>query len=135
VVSEHPTIATGIEVDHVTHADVDNSQEALVLLLELLLVKDLNCQNTVFCGSPDMGSVGEHACCSGDIHIKHFIPVWVECFLYDRGRARLLTPNRGDGKWIGKSWAGQFLVQDVTPRDLVDSLKTSLLYKPSAAMT
>ena len=36
------TITTSIEVYNVANANIDDSEEALVLLLELLLIKDLN---------------------------------------------------------------------------------------------
>lgn len=42
------TISIWSKLDHVTDSDVNNTEEALILLLELLLVKDLNGQNAVF---------------------------------------------------------------------------------------
>jgi hypothetical protein len=47
-----PTIPAGIEVYYRPYADIDDAQEALVLLLELLLVKDLNRQNALFVDFP-----------------------------------------------------------------------------------
>jgi hypothetical protein len=37
------TIFTGREINHIPYADIDDSQESLILLLELLLVENLNC--------------------------------------------------------------------------------------------
>lgn len=54
------TIATNIQVDDAPHANVDNSQESLVLLLELLLIEDLHSQYTVFRGPPDDRSAFRH---------------------------------------------------------------------------
>jgi hypothetical protein len=36
------TITTHVQVNDIANADVDDAQEALVLLLELLLIKDLD---------------------------------------------------------------------------------------------
>jgi hypothetical protein len=38
------TISANVKVKHAADAHVDHSKETLVLFLELLLVKDLNCQ-------------------------------------------------------------------------------------------
>ena len=47
-----PTIAPRVEVYYRPDADIDDAQEALVLLLELLLVKDLNRQNALLVHFP-----------------------------------------------------------------------------------
>ena len=36
------TITARVEVNHVADANIDDSKEALILLLEFLLIKDLN---------------------------------------------------------------------------------------------
>lgn len=41
------TIGVWSKLYHIANANIDNTQEALVLLLELLLVKDLNRQDAV----------------------------------------------------------------------------------------
>jgi hypothetical protein len=46
------TITTGVQVDDTANTDVDNTEETLILLLELLLVKDLNGEDALFVGSP-----------------------------------------------------------------------------------
>lgn len=46
------TISAGIKVNNVANANVDDTEEALVLLLELLLVKDLNGEDAVLGCSP-----------------------------------------------------------------------------------
>ena len=45
------TVAPGVEVDDAPYTHIDDAQEALVLFLELLLVKDLHCQYAVL-GDP-----------------------------------------------------------------------------------
>lgn len=57
-----PTIAPRVEVYHRPDADIDDTQEALVLLLELLLVKDLNRQDAflVHFPSPCVSVIREH---------------------------------------------------------------------------
>jgi hypothetical protein len=51
-ITRRHTIAARVQVNHRPYTDVYDSQKALVLLLELLLVKDLNCQNALFVDSP-----------------------------------------------------------------------------------
>jgi hypothetical protein len=46
------TIAASVQVDNGPYADIDDAEEALVLLLELLLVEDLDRQNALFGDSP-----------------------------------------------------------------------------------
>jgi hypothetical protein len=46
------TITAGVQVNNVPYPDIDDAEEALVLLLELLLVKYLNRQHAVFRNSP-----------------------------------------------------------------------------------
>lgn len=41
------TIASHLKVNHIANAHIDDTQKALVLLFELLLVEDLNGKNTV----------------------------------------------------------------------------------------
>lgn len=47
------TIPPSVKVDYIANADVDDSQKALVLLLELLLVKDLYRKDAVLSRSPN----------------------------------------------------------------------------------
>lgn len=46
------TISTNVQVKHAADAHVDHSKETLVLFLELLLVKDLNCEYTLVGRAP-----------------------------------------------------------------------------------
>ena len=46
------TIAACVQVDNRPYADIYDSEKALVLLLELLLVKDLNRQDALFIHFP-----------------------------------------------------------------------------------
>ncbi|KAG9967318.1 hypothetical protein KCU61_g730, partial [Aureobasidium melanogenum] len=46
------TVTTSVQVDDTANTDVDNTEETLVLLLELLLVKYLNGENALFVCSP-----------------------------------------------------------------------------------
>lgn len=46
------TVSASVEVDHASYSDVNNAKKALVLLLELLLVEDLNRQDTLFVCPP-----------------------------------------------------------------------------------
>jgi hypothetical protein len=51
------TIPSSIKVDDIPDADVDHAQEALILLFELLLVKDLDGKNAVFSCFPGRSSL------------------------------------------------------------------------------
>lgn len=51
------TILTAGKVDDITNSDIDDSQEPLILLLELLLVKYLDRENAIFVGAPAFCSV------------------------------------------------------------------------------
>ena len=42
------TISANIKIDDISDPDVDNAQEALILLLKLLLVKDLDREDAIF---------------------------------------------------------------------------------------
>jgi hypothetical protein len=48
VETEKLTFKVGDQLDHIAYANVDHTQEALVLLFELLLVKHLNREDAVF---------------------------------------------------------------------------------------
>jgi hypothetical protein len=52
VILSENTITANAQVDDVSHSDVDDSQEALVLLLEFLLIEYLDCQYTVLIRFP-----------------------------------------------------------------------------------
>jgi hypothetical protein len=47
-----PTIAASVQVDDGADADVDDAEEALVLLLEFLLVEDLDRQHALLVDPP-----------------------------------------------------------------------------------
>lgn len=46
------TITASIKVNNAANLDIDNAEEALILLLELLLVKDLNREDGVLIRPP-----------------------------------------------------------------------------------
>jgi hypothetical protein len=48
------TISTSVQVDDIAYANIDHTKEALILLLELLLVEYLDSQDTVFGDSATM---------------------------------------------------------------------------------
>ena len=99
------TITTGIKVDYTANAYIDNAQEALVLLLEFLLVEDLHCEDALFGDFPDLISVlvWKYDRQQVHIHVKALIPVGIQSLLDDSGRARLLTTNGRDGEGVRES--------------------------------
>jgi hypothetical protein len=50
-----PTVTTRVQVDYRPYADVYDAKKALVLLLELLLVKDLNREHALLVDLPGRG--------------------------------------------------------------------------------
>lgn len=85
----------------------------MVLLLELLLVKDLNGEYAVFIGAPGSVSVfayySQHALTN--IHVKGFIPVWVQGLLDDLGGLGLFPTNGRNGEGSGKPGPCQWVVR------------------------
>lgn len=52
----HLTISFGTQLGHdISNADVDDTEETLVLFLKLLLVEDLDGQDTIFVGTAMSG--------------------------------------------------------------------------------
>ena len=99
-----PTITTCVKIDNIANADIDDSKEALVLLLELLLVKDLNGENAVLSGSPSLVLPrAAPGCDRSYAHIKDLVPVRVERLLDNRSGPGLFATNRGDSERVGKA--------------------------------
>jgi len=52
--SSELTISVGTELGYdISNANINDSQESLVLLFELLLVENLNCEDAIFVGATD----------------------------------------------------------------------------------
>nr|POF16483.1 hypothetical protein CFP56_24001 [Quercus suber] len=51
------TVAASVQVNYASNAHVDNTKEALILLLEFLLIKNLNGENAFLRDSPEAHSV------------------------------------------------------------------------------
>ena len=49
-----PTFCSRRKFDFITHTDVNDPEESLILLLEFLLVEDLDRQNTIFIYSAEL---------------------------------------------------------------------------------
>lgn len=103
------TIFPRIEIDHITNPNIDNTQESLILLLKLLLIKHLNREYTILRRTPVASSANEspnkphqhrrqqHA------HLKRLIPVRVQRPLNHRRRIRLFAIERRDSKRVRES--------------------------------
>jgi hypothetical protein len=99
------TVAPRVEVYDRAYADVDDAEEALVLLLELLLVKDLNGEDTLLVDAPSSGSaVVVHVRAGHDVHVEALVPVGVQRLLNDARGARLLAIDRGHGEGIREAY-------------------------------
>lgn len=75
------------EVHYVSNSNIDDAQKSLVLLLELLLIKDLHGEDALFVGA----------------EIKALVPVWIQCSLDDGRGLGLLSAERRHCKGIWKS--------------------------------
>lgn len=82
---EHLVIGIRGELDNITNADVDDPKEALILLLEFLLVEHLDSQDAVFV----------------HLEVKALIPIWVEVLFGNLCRPRLLAADGGYCEWVG----------------------------------
>ena len=87
------TISSSVEVNHVANADVDHSQEALILLLEFLLVKDLDGEDAVFRRFPANASEIGATLSEWIAHVKNLIPVGVQGLLDHRCCSGLFSAN------------------------------------------
>lgn len=82
------TLAPKLEVEHIGDLNVDDAEEALVLLsFKLALIKDLD----------------RHDRRVLDRDIKVFVPVWVEGALYNRGGVNLLGVDAHNRERVGKA--------------------------------
>jgi len=83
---EHLVISVGSQLDNVPDADIYDTEEALIPLLKLFLVEDLNSQNAVLV----------------HLEIKALVPVWVEILLRDLRCLRLFAIDGGhcEGVWL-----------------------------------
>lgn len=100
-----PTIAAGIEINDAANANIDHPQKALILLLELFLVEDLDGEYAFLVHAPVEVSVSTsilpRSMCN--IHVEALIPVWIERLLDHSRRPRLLATDGRDSKGIGES--------------------------------
>jgi len=99
------TVTTDLQVYHTPDTDVDDTEKPLVLFLELLLVKDLNCQYTFITGSP----VQLSALCRATIpdsyaHVEAFIPIRIQCLLDDSSGLGLLSVEGSDREGVRETW-------------------------------
>lgn len=82
----------------------------MVLFLELLLVKDLDREDTVLIDSPtppnaliSATSISGPINFSRHIQVKWFVPIWVQRLLDNRSRVRLLAPDGSYSERIGET--------------------------------
>jgi hypothetical protein len=105
-----PTVTARVQVDYRPYADVYDAEEALVLLLELLLVKDLYREDALFVDLPDGGVSIARAwrrLSRHDVHVEALVPVGVQRLLDDARGARLLAIDRGHGEGVRETCESQ----------------------------
>lgn len=76
---EH-TIGLSTNLGHnIANTNVDDTEEALVLLLELLLVKDLHCQNAVFIDTATRSKRlrQEEQAEDLSVQVEALVPIWI----------------------------------------------------------
>jgi hypothetical protein len=93
------TVTPHIKIEHCADLYVDDTKEALILLLELLLIEDLD-SNDASVGDLSIGiqiRKGEYIyillslSSLSDIQVEAFIPIRVQGFLHNSGCMRLFT--------------------------------------------
>ena len=101
-----PTVSSRIQVNDAANAHIDNAQKALILLLELLLVEDLDCENALLGDFPVLPSVQPicHTSSPSHPHVKALVPIRVERLLDHARGSRLLAADSRDRKWVRKSY-------------------------------
>lgn len=94
-----------IQVNHIAHTDIDNTQESLVSPLKFLLVKDLNSNNGgVFDGTAAnrlSGTSEDRKRVS--THVEALVPVRIERFLYYASGMCLLRIHRNHSERVWKT--------------------------------
>lgn len=86
VLGDHLVASLG-QVEHVADSDVDDTQEALVLLFELFVVKDLHDND------------GRR----GHVDVERLVPVGVERLLDDGGGSGLAPIHKHDSEGVGET--------------------------------
>ena len=132
-----PTISAGVKVNCAPNADVDHTEKALVLLLELLLVEYLNCKyalvidSPVRCVSPLLMFRSAPLSYMSKLSFQYGLSVFLMTPVVLVCSPLMVATAKGSGNPV-------FLREHVLlPKRLPISniLKTSLLYNPSAAIT
>ena len=103
---EEVTITAGIEVDDIADSNVDNTKEALISLLEFLLIEDLHREHTIFCDSPRIRFEYDFTLVFDRYHlqIEAFVPVRVQGLLYGGRGVGLLASDGDDSERVWKSY-------------------------------
>ena len=104
---EARTITTSVEIHDVAHPDVDYAEEALVLLLELLLVEYLNRDDAVL-GYPPISLVSVRPIRQirwQALQVKAFVPVGIQRLLYHTRRPCLLSVDCRNRERVREAWA------------------------------
>lgn len=83
ITKKRRTMATELKVDHIADFDVDDTEEALVALLELALVEDLDRNDRVLLDSTKTMLDKRNAGKRPDGHVEGLVPVRVEGLLHD----------------------------------------------------
>ena len=103
-ITQSLTILTRREINDISDSDINDPQEALILLLKFLLIKYLHGQDTIFGGTPiildQLCFIPSDIRCS---HIETLIPVWVERPLDDRCRFGLLAAESRHSERVRES--------------------------------
>ena len=98
-------MTTEIKVKDIADTDVDHTKEALVASLEFTLVEDLDGNyGGIFNGAKWRFNTNSRSQgTKKNVHIKIFIPVWIQCLFDDTCRMCLLCIYSDDGEGVGKS--------------------------------
>lgn len=110
------TITANVQINDISNPDIDNPQEALIFLLELLLVEYLDSQYAIFCGPPKV--VLTSLLLYDDVrrsHVEYLIPIRIQGLFDDMSCASLFSTDCSNSKGVRKSC----IIMSVTPSAIV----------------
>lgn len=100
------TITTDVQINDTAESDIDDTEESLVLFLELLLVEYLNCKDAFLGRFPVVRvslSRALRVTATANAQVKALIPVRIQRLFDDTRRFGLLAIDGRDGEGVRKA--------------------------------
>lgn len=93
-------MTTQLQVNDIANFDVHHSKETLIPLLELALVKDLDCDDRVVLDSTGTQSALAQVEGAMHAHVEALVPVRVKRLLHDARGVGLLCIDGDNSEWV-----------------------------------